>query len=134
MRLLFPALLVVLGGCGTVVPYSLAPEWLAPDVAPDRGASAVVVTGEAAASAGRTAIDGRVLDGATGLPVAGAAVAGGAAEAVSGADGRFSLDVDAGGGALRADRDGYVAAEGAVEVAPGTRRSVLVLLAPEATD
>ena len=130
MRLLLPALLVVLGGCGTVVPYSLAPGWLAPDLVPDDGASAVVVTSEAAL-AGRSAVEGRVLDEVTGEPVAGAAVTGGAAEAVSGADGRFTLSVDAGGVALRAGRDGYAPAEARVEVAAGVRQTVLVLLAPD---
>ena len=135
MRRLLPALVLVLGGCGTLVPYSLAPSWLAPEIAPPVEASAVVVTREdAAALSGRTVVDGRVLDEATGQPVAGVAVAGGAAEAVSGADGRFALDVDAGGVALRAARDGYVPAEAALRVAPDTRASVLVLLTPRAAE
>ena len=137
MRRLLPALtssslfgVVLLAGCGTVAPYSLAPDWLAPDVVPHGSASAVVVT-DAAPLAGRTLLDGRVLDEATGRPVGGVAVAGGAAEAVTDADGRFALDVAAGGVALRAARAGYLPADAALRPAPDTRTSVLVLLTPE---
>ena len=131
MLRLLPALALVLGGCGTLVPYSLAPSWLAPEVAPDQPASAVVeARDEAVALGGRTVLDGRVLDEATGRPVAGVAVAGGAAEAVSDADGRFSLDLNAGGVALRAVRDGYLPATATLRAAPDTRASVFVLLAP----
>ena len=136
MRRALPALLALaLSGCGTLVPYSLAPGWLAPDVAPDRAASAVVVTHEEAAPlAGRTVLDGRVVDEATGRPVAGVAVASSTAEAVTDADGRFALDVAAGGVAIRATRDGYAPAEAALQAAPDVRSSVLVLLSPRATD
>lgn len=131
MRRLLPALLVVLGGCGTVVPYSLAPDWLAPDVVPNEGASSIVVTHEeAAALSGRTSLDGRVLDETTGEPIAGATVASGADEAVSDADGRFALDVGAGGVALRAGREGYVPAEAALRLPSDVRSRVLVLLTP----
>ena len=136
MNRLLPALAVlVLGGCGTLVPYSLAPSWLAPEVAPDQSASAVVVAGdEAVALSGRTVLDGRVLDEATGRPVAGVAVAGGDAEAVTDADGRFSLDLGAGGVALRASRDGYQPATATLQAVPDTRASVFVLLTPRAAD
>ncbi|MDT0630666.1 carboxypeptidase regulatory-like domain-containing protein [Rubrivirga litoralis] len=140
MRLLPPAPLLVgaalaLAACGTVVPYSLAPEWLAPDLVPPTEASAVVVTGdEAAALSGRTALDGRVLDETTGRPVAGVAIAGGrGGAAVTDADGRFTLDVDAGGVALVAERAGYAPAEAALQVAPDTRAGVLILLSPRLT-
>ena len=133
MRRLLPALAVVLAGCGTVVPYSLAPDWLAPEVAPPAEASAVVVgEGRAAALGGRAVLDGRVLDEATGAPVAGVAVVAGAAEAVSDAEGRFALDLAAGGAALRADRDGYLPARADVRAEPDTRASVFVLLTPRA--
>lgn len=133
MRHLLPALLLV-AGCGSVVPYSLAPDWVAPDVVPAEGASAVVVT-EASATPGRTVLDGRVLDEVTGRPVAGAMVEGGAAEAVTDADGRFSLDLAPGGVALAAARDGYAPVRGALRLAPDRRTGVLVLLSPRgATD
>ena len=131
MLRLLPALLLV-AGCGTVVPYSLAPDWVAPEIVSGADTSAVVVTGETAAP-GRTVVDGRVLDEATGQPVAGVTVAGGAAEAVTDADGRFSLAVAPGGVTLAVTPDGYRPARADLRLAPDTRVGVLVLLSPVPT-
>lgn len=130
MRPLLLALALLASGCGTVLPYSLAPDWLVPDVA-DASGSAVVVT-DWAASPGVAVLAGRVVDGATGAPVAGAVVAlADGARAVADADGAFSLPLPDGAPVVSASAEGYVTAAARVEVAPRTRATALVLLERE---
>jgi hypothetical protein len=128
MRLL-PALAVLLAGCGTVVPYGLAPGWLAPDLVPDATVSSVVVVD---AAPGAAALVGRVLDGRTGAPLAGATVQADDAEAVTGADGRFVVAVSEGAVRVRVAAPDYVPVADALTLAG--RTEVLVLLDREAAD
>ena len=128
VRRLLPALALLVAGCGSLVPYSLAPGWLAPDVVPDETASSVVVTGQAP---GAAAVEGRVIDGRTGAPLAGAAVAAGAAEAVTDAAGRFAVSASEGTVRVVVSAPDYVPAESALAL--DGRTTVLVLLDREPT-
>ena len=129
MRLLLPALALLVAGCGSVVPYSLAPGWLAPDVVPNETASSVVVTGRAP---GAATLQGRVVDGRTGAPLAGAVVEAGAAEAVTDAAGRFAVSASEGEVRVVVSAPEYVSARGALAVEG--RTTVLALLNREARD
>ena len=126
MRLLVVLAALVLAGCGTLVPYRLAPGWLAPDVVPESPASAVTETGR---SEGPGAVYGRVLDLQTGAPVA-AAVRVGDREAASDADGQFDVPAD-GDAAVRVEAPGYRPAQATLAVGDEAV-AVLVLLAREA--
>ena len=125
MRLFLLFALVGLAGCGTLVPYSLTPSWLAPDMVPERGASEIVLLQE---SAPEGVVTGRVIDLDTGQPLADALVTADDQRAETDADGRFRIPRAT---RLRVESVGYRPAESAVE-GPNT---VLVLLSAEpATD
>lgn len=127
------ALLVLLtaAGCGTLVPYSLAPSWLAPDVTPPRDAPAIVLLDQREI-AGPSVLRGRVVDLTTGRPVVGAVVTvnGFSSREEPGTpDDTFALVGDAEGEVrLHAEAPGYAPTDGTVPVALGTESSVLVLM------
>ncbi len=133
MRTLALLLILALAGCGSLVPYSLAPDWLAPDVVPQTTASSIVVLDRQPDDVAGI-VRGRVVDLATGRPIAGAVVSAAGTttdDVTTNADGAFALagppDAEA---RLRVEAPGYVPADGTVTLA-GTS-SVLVMLHPTA--
>lgn len=132
MRLALLALVVLTFGCGTVVPYSLAPGWLAPDLVPEQPASVLVVT-DRSGSPGGAVLAGRVVDRRTGEPIDRAVVSvnGDAAGAVADARGAFAAALTEGPVRVRVEATGYLPAVADVEDAPGARTTVLVLLAAD---
>ncbi len=130
MRPLVLLVALCLAGCGTLLPYSLAPDWLAPDVVPERAASAVVLV-EKRADVSPSVLRGRVVDLATGQPIAGASVSvtglGPEAPLLARADGSFAVAGD-GAARLRVEAPGYAPADGAVAASGST--TVLVMLNP----
>ena len=85
------ALLVLAAGCGPLRPV-LTPSLasvpsLAPDLVPEQGGSAVVVTSRSATGG----VSGRAVDRDTGEPIIGLHVRSGDAGAVTDVDGAFSL-------------------------------------------
>lgn len=80
---------------------------------------------------GPARLAGRVLDGVTQGPVAGAELVAGELRAVTGADGSFVLgNVPPGRVELRIRRIGYAAAREAIDLAPGLERTVSLVLQP----
>ena len=127
MRRLVPFLCLVAAGCGSLVPHSLAPDWLAPDVVPEPDRSSIVVLDHQAGAAG--VVRGRVLDVGTGRPIAGAVVrvvGDGEDTRASTPGGFFSVPGASGDLRLHVEAGGYVPAEGSVPAGA----SVLVLLHP----
>lgn len=124
----------VLGGCGTLVPYSAAPFGLADSVVPETPASTVTVTAaEPLPLGGRGSIRGRVLDLTMGTPLPGASVrlADGSASASAGPDGTFRLTGLAPGPVLvDAEAPGHTPVRAAVHVGRDSLHTALVLLAP----
>ena len=74
------------------------------------------------------AVTGSVVDGATGEPIPGAAVASGAATVAADAAGRFTVPLAPGDTALRVTADGYLDAAVAVDPAASAPRPVLEVL------
>lgn len=131
MRLPLLALVILASGCGTVFPYSLAPEWLAPDLVPEQPVSVLVVTDRSDAP-GAAVLAGRVLDRRTGEPIGRAVVsASEAAEAVADAGGEFAVALSEGIARVHVEAAGYLPAAAEVEIALGARTTVLVLLAAD---
>lgn len=126
MRPVLTALALLAAGCGTVVPYSVAPDVLAPDLVPEQAASVTVVT-DRSPSEGRAAVAGRVVDRDTGVPLA-ARIVVGAAEMTADRSGDFAVPVDAGETVVRVTLDGYAPAETTLSVAPGERTTLLAVL------
>ena len=134
MRLLIAVLAAASAGCGA--PSLFAPSRLAPDAVPPRDASAAVVTARAP---GR-GLSGRVLDAATGAPLAGvrilATAAGGTTEREDrDATGAFRLPGTSGLAARAAGEPSvgsgcYAALDTQAAVGADSSATVLVLLAP----
>lgn len=130
MRTLLLAGALLGAGCGTLVPYSVAPDLLAPDLVPEQPASVVVVT-DRSPSDGGAAVAGRVVDRDTGAPLAARVTIG--ERALTARDtGDFALPVPPGETAVRIELAGYAAAEIVLPVAAGQRTTVLAVLGPEA--
>lgn len=125
MRFALTALLFLAAGCGTVVPYSLAPDILAPELVPEQAASVLVVTDRETAR--RSALTGRVLDRETNAPLA-ARVAVGERELTATEAGMFTTPLSGGDVVVRVTLDGYAPAEATVPLADGEQATVLVLL------
>ena len=126
MRLTLAALVFFAAGCGTLVPYSLAPDVLAPELVPEQPASVLVVT-DRTASDGGTALTGRVVDRTTSAPLAARLVLGETALTATDA-GVFATPMAAGETVVRVMLDGYAPVEAVVPVVEGERTTVLVLL------
>jgi hypothetical protein len=133
MRLALAALCLVAAGCGSLVPYRLAPSRLMPDVSPDPEGSSVVVTARAP---GAGSVEGRVLDGDTGAALAGVrltatGVDGGTAEAQTDAAGVFRIARLSGVAALTAAHACHAPLDARPGVGADTTATVLVLMVPD---
>ena len=137
MRALALLLGLGLAGCGSLVPYALAPGWLAPDVVPEADGSSIVVVGQQPADPALSpgAVRGRVLDLRTGRPVVGARVTvsgfatPGPVARQTGDEGAFAfVGAPEGEVGLQAEAPGYVPAADALPVDPGAEVDVLVML------
>lgn len=135
MRTLVLLAALGLAGCGSLVPYSLAPDWLAPDVVPEREASAIVLLDRQPDDVAGV-LRGRVVDVATGRPVPGAIVSAEGTttgDVTTGADGAFALAGNPDGEALLSvEAPGYVPATGTVVL--NGAASLLVMLSPSGAD
>ncbi|MEM1115500.1 MAG: carboxypeptidase regulatory-like domain-containing protein [Bacteroidota bacterium] len=126
MRTSLLALCLLTTGCGTIVPYSLAPGPVAPNVVPDQAASVLVVTDRAQIGA-RASVTGRVVDRETSAPVSARVTLGETALAATEA-GAFATPLDAGEVTVRVTADGYAPVEAVVSLAERERATLLVLL------
>lgn len=129
MRSALLALALLGAGCGTVVPYSLAPDLLAPDLVPEQPASVVVVTDRTEVGS-RASVTGRIVDRDTGAPLAASVTVAGTALTATAA-GLFATPTEGGDTRVRVALAGYAPAEAVVAVGVGERAEVLVLLGAE---
>lgn len=132
MRPALLALCLVASGCGSLVPYRLAPARLMPDLSPDPESSVALVT---ARTAGAGAVEGRVLDRDTGAALAGVRLLatgadGATAEAQTDAEGAFRIARLSGVALLRADHACHAPLDARPGVGADTTATVLVLMMP----
>ena len=128
MRALLVLALLAAAGCGTVLPYGLAPNVLAPDLVPGGATSRVLVADSSAVEAGgRALVTGLVLNPSTGRAVPFAQFD---ARTRADAEGRFSRVVAPGTVTIALDDPDFVPVRADVSVGPDARLSLVVLLVP----